>query len=252
MRRVTTLLCASLAATALTAAIGGTHRQGPSTAVAIAWRPVDGRALLLDAGGKHLRAFDRMSAPAGTWETGRDDLVALTCYATQWILRDRAGDAYRFDEDLGALETWQPPAYFDPFDGIAEPLVVAGAGGRKLVARACGLLEGLAPGEHAGEIEWGPGRATLRLRTRRPYTGFVEWRVADGPVQRAALQPDRSDPTLLRAFLEPVATGALLQLRHRPLVRSHPAKEWSGWREAAAPPVDPGGPRPVSVLAGEG
>lgn len=170
--------------------------------------------------------------------------------AGEWWLRDEAGTvlALRGGLDAGALVPVDPQraaALADPVGATPR----AAAGRALLLQPDAGRLDlDLAAWEQAGEVEWGPGWATVRFRCTEPLGPTLEWRRGAGPVRVAACRPDPRDPLLQRFCLEGFEAGEEIFVRHHPLTPSFPPREWSEWARLDAPAVDPGGARPVTRL----
>ena len=187
--------------------------------VAVAWRAADGHALVICEGGQRIRTFDPLLRPV------LDRMLPVTVVAAAarpggWLLQQ---------EDGRMLDLAGGPVEADAATEFRAGLACAGPGSRSLrVDFETGVLTaGRADWEHQGEVEWGPGWAALRIRSSRILGEAVEWRFAGEPVRRASLRPDPDDPLLQIAWLQPVAGGVRIELRHRPPCRSYPPSAWS-------------------------
>ena len=212
--------------------------------VDLGWRPADGRVVVLCAGGARLMQFDaelRPVRPVAELPLPGPRFDAVACRAGVFRLRDPDG-AWRVLDGT-------PLAVGPGETAEAASLRLQVMAGRALQVDGDGVLRlGLAPWEHAGEVEWGPGWATVRFRCSRRLGPFLQWRRPGGPLLEAAVVPDRRDPLLQRAYLEPVHAGERIELRHRPVTRTYPSRAWSAWVELRVPEVEPAGARPVTVL----
>ncbi len=206
----------------------------------VAWRPADGHVLVLCEGGQRIRTFDPLLRPV------EDRMLVAPAVAAAgwrggWLLEDPSGQV----TDLSGAALSPPTGL-----AFARGLECPGPGSRRyrLDPERGSLTAGPAIWEHAGEVEWGPSWAALRIRSSRVLGDSIEWRVAGEPSRRARLRTDPDDPLLQIAWLEPVAAGVRLELRFRPPFRAYPQDAWSPWVELQAPEVRPAGPRPVTVL----
>ncbi len=217
--------------------------QGPEPLrdpVVVAWRPTDGHVLVLCDAGRRIRTFDPFLRPAEDREL---PVVAAAAagWGRAWLLKDAAGRVF---DPLGRPATAPPDLPFE--DGLD----CAGPAGRRFTVEAgAGVLRrGLRAAEHAGEVEWGPGWAAVRFRSDRVLGADLEWRVDGEAAQRARYRLDPDDPLHQIAWLEPVAAGQRIELRHRPVRYRFPPVAWTEWVALEAPAVRAAGPRPVTVL----
>lgn len=218
--------------------------QAPlSEPTAAAWRPRDGQFAVLEAGGSRLLILDANLRILSDTALGAT-FQGLAADPGGWLLEEPSG-AVQWLSQPG-----KPAIHFAAEDlpgGFPPPRL--GPCGRRLSLDAAhgSLRLGLAEWEHGGEIEWGPGWATLRVRVARVLGPAVEWKLDGGEPRRAPVIPDRSDPLLQRAYFEPVRAGQVLELRLRPPTPRYPDEEWTSWLRYEVPAAA-GGARPVSVL----
>ncbi|RMH04046.1 MAG: hypothetical protein D6702_04245 [Planctomycetota bacterium] len=222
-------------------ACGGGPDEPLADPRAVVWRPADGRVLVICEGGRRIRTFDPFLRPLADLRLPFAAAEAAVAGGA-FLLRDRAG---RVLDERGR------PAPSPAGVVFTAALECPGPGSRRLVLdpERGELRLGPAPWEHPGEVEWGPGWAAVRIRSSRPIGPAVEWRLAGGGSRLAAVRSDPDDPLLRIAWLEPVAAGTRIELRHRPAFARFPAPEWSPWYRLEVPAVAPAGPRPVTVLA---
>ncbi|TAH38922.1 MAG: hypothetical protein EYC70_03140 [Planctomycetota bacterium] len=219
--------------------------------VAVAWRPRDGAYAVLAEAGQRLCLFDAQLRPLGQRVLDRA-FRDVAADASGWLLQDPSGAVAW----LPSLEA--APLPFSASVG-ADLFPRGGAGARTGPAGRALLLEaehgrlrlGLAGWEHAGELEWGPAWATLRVRAARVLGPSVEWRRNGGGARAARVRADRTDPLLQRASFAPLAAGDVLELRLRPPTLRYPDADWTPWLRFEVPAVEPGAARPVSVLPAE-
>ncbi len=230
--------------------------QEPPRLEAVAWRPFPGDVLLLAGEGRELVLLDSLLREKRRWRWQGGRVAVAAAWGGRWWLRPEGGAWGLLPEPpppAGPLAAagLQPP----PWEGVVPPPAgraaasCPGPGGQRLRLATDGravILEP-APWEHRGEIQWGPGWATLRIRSRRPLPP-VAWRRADGPLEQAPLVVDPSDPVLRQAFFLPLRPGEMLELRPPRVQRRWPTPDPPAWLRLRVPAVAPGGGRPVTVL----
>lgn len=201
------------------------------------------------------------SAPRPPSIAALDDVTALRWVPRRGRLFVQNGDSgawYVFDHQLRHVNSlaeapdWNslPAPQECVAEGKNQALEVQGPGGRTIrwqVDRG-ELLLCVAAWEQAGDIQWGPGWATLEFRCSQPLGPWLQWRDSNGIQHLSAVEIDPYDPLRQRAFLTGLAAEGSIQIRHRPVERSFPSRKWCDWIDLPIAQVDPSGPRPTSML----
>ncbi|KAA3604253.1 MAG: hypothetical protein DWQ01_22485 [Planctomycetota bacterium] len=230
----------------------------------LCWRPWDGHSLALiqDAGDWRLLRLDPWLQPVAEAAGVGIPPQRLAASGFHWLLQGEDG---RWQAWAGAgigtpaLAASAVPGpgwtlWTGPTPLLADPALEVAASGRRRLRwhpEAAELRLELAPWEHAGEIQWGPGWACLRFRSVRPMGPYVEWRREDGATRLLPVMADPSDPIWQKVYFEPIQPGMVLEFRHAPVRWVYPNRAWSPWRSLKVPEVLPGGERPLQVLGEE-
>jgi hypothetical protein len=187
--------------------------------VAMHWVPRQGRLYVQSENGQSWHVFDHMLKRVGVQheDPGIADLVVpLEC------------------ADVGKNHTLQ----------------VVGPGGRNIRWQVDTgmLLRCVADWEDEGQLQWGPGWATLEFRSAHWLGPWLQWRDGQGVQHMSKVVVDNNDPLLQRVYLQGLFAGANISIRHRPVALSYPQQKWSEWIDLQVPQVDPSGQRPTLML----
>ncbi len=121
-------------------------------------------------------------------------------------------------------------------------------GGRTLTAGADGGLHLAAqPWELPPRLEWGPGWATVEVRTAAALAPALWRRAGTAEVHAAPFTADRFDGIRQRARLRGLTPGETLEIALPPLLPAFPAPAAPVWERFTVPAVDPAGARPTAA-----
>lgn len=172
-----------------------------------------------------------------------------------WLLCDetdgRGGDVVRVRVFDPWLNERAPAGEPMPDGGLAASadgsLDLPAFAGHRLLADPNGQLTlSRRPWESAPRVVWGPGWATVEVRSTVPLRSVSWRRVGDAQIFVAPVRGEAQDGILQRAHLRGLDAGETIEVALPATRWTFPPAATPRWQTFVVPGVDPAGPRPTS------